>query len=84
MLYTDRKSLRDLLLRLALSNRSQASRAVNLSILALSSYHQGGDLLYVDHLKRRALRELFTDAVPTKCDGVEHIAANLLLAVLEV
>jgi hypothetical protein len=53
-------------------------------MLALSSYHQGGDLLYVDRLKRRALRELFTDSVATECDGGEHIVANLLLAVLEV
>lgn len=84
MLHTDRARLCQLLLRVAISYETKASRAVYHAILALSSYHQGGDLLYVDQLKRTALRELWTDTVPTECEGLCHIAANLLLCVLEV
>jgi hypothetical protein len=84
MLYTDRTKLCHLLIRTALSNRSRSSRSVYHAILALASYHRGGDLDYVGESKRNALRGLRTESMPSECDGLEHIAANLLLAVLEV
>ncbi|KAF2828599.1 hypothetical protein CC86DRAFT_288709 [Ophiobolus disseminans] len=84
MIYTDRLRLCKLILQVALSDQGKASRAVYHAILAISSYHQGGDLLYVDQLKRTALNELRTDVVSSEREGVQHIAANLLLCVLEM
>lgn len=84
MLYTDRTRLCHLILQIALSNRSQPSRAVYHSVLALASYHRGSDLLYVGRLKQSALHDLYTDKDLTMPDGIEHITANLILCVLEV
>jgi hypothetical protein len=53
-------------------------------MLALASYHRGNGVLEVDRHKRAALRDLYTHAELSMCDGTEHVAANLLLCVLEV
>jgi hypothetical protein len=84
MVYTDRYRLVRLLIKRALSNRSQASRALYNSILALASYHRGDDMLEVDRFKRAALRDLYTHEDMHMCNVVEHVPANLLLCVLEV
>jgi hypothetical protein len=84
MLGTDRANLGQLLVQAALSNRSQSSKAIYHSILALASYHRGGNRVNVDLLKRAALRNLRTHTDPGMCEGAEHVAANLLLCVLEV
>jgi hypothetical protein len=84
MLYTDRHRLVRLLIEKALSNRSQASRALYHSVLALASYHRGDGMLEVDRSKRAAIRDLYTHTDMTIDDGVDHIAANMLLCVLEV
>jgi hypothetical protein len=84
VIYIDRHRLVRLLVEKALSNESQASRALYNAILALASYHRGDDMLEVDSFKGAALRDLYTHADISMCDGTKHVAANLLLCVLEV
>jgi hypothetical protein len=82
MISTDRKRVGSLLVEVALSNRTQSSRAVLQAVLALSAFHHGEHATQVDKFQRRALRGLYTHVAPNLCEGVEHIAANLLLCVL--
>jgi hypothetical protein len=84
MIHTDRQRLVRLLIKRAISNRSQASRALYNAVLALASYHRGDDMLDVDRFKRAALRDLYTHEDMDMCSVVEHVPANLLLCVLEV
>lgn len=53
-------------------------------MLALAAYHRGDDLVAVKRLKSAALRNLIIDTDPTMCQGIQHVAANLLLCVLGV
>jgi hypothetical protein len=83
-LYTDRVKICEILVQSALSNRGQSSRAIRNAMLALASYHRGNDPMEVERLKGAALRDLYTHSAPDMCHGSEHVAANLLLCVLEV
>lgn len=76
-----RLGIGDLLLRMA-----QSSKAVLWSILALVLYFRGGDTSHADTLKHAALRELI-DATSPAMDvnaGIEHVAAGLVLCLVEV
>jgi hypothetical protein len=83
-LYTDRNRLAQILSAKALSNRSQASSALYHAILALASYQRRDDMLEVDRFKRTALRDLYTHCDISVEDSVDHIAANMILCLLEV
>ncbi|KAH7088463.1 fungal-specific transcription factor domain-containing protein [Paraphoma chrysanthemicola] len=74
----------NMLVQIALSNSSRSSRAVHFAVLALSAYHRGDNPIYVETKKRSALRELYTDQEPSMCEAVTHIAANLILCILEM
>ncbi|KAH3917496.1 hypothetical protein HBI56_108600 [Parastagonospora nodorum] len=78
----DRKKLSYLIIRSALYGSSQSSKAVYQAMLALAAYHRGDDLATVKRLKSAALRGLIIDTDPTMCQGIQHVAANLLLCVL--
>jgi hypothetical protein len=80
----DRVKLGSLLVRSALYGSTPSSRAVYQSILALAAYHRGDNLAKVQRLKRAALQDLRFDADPTMCQGIQHVATNLLLCVLGV
>lgn len=84
MLYTDRHRLGRMLIEVALSNRSRSSDAVYYAVLALASYHRGDTLMRVDRHKRAALKSLYLHLDPDVCEATEHVAANLILCVLEV
>lgn len=86
MLDSDRTRVRRLVVQIALSNRSQSSRAVLNSILALASYHRGDNIAFAAQMKHSALRALL-DAIDPNMDGcaaIEHIAAGIILCVVEV
>jgi hypothetical protein len=51
---------------------------------ALASYHRGHPEVEVDRLKQAAFQNLHLSDSPDMPDIVEHIAANLLLCVVEV
>ena len=53
-------------------------------MLALSSYLRDGASTRVDQLKQEALHALYIEQLPSGCDAIEHITANLLLCILEV
>jgi hypothetical protein len=80
----DRKKLSYLIIRSALYGSSQSSKAVYQAMLAIAAYHRGDDLAIVKRLKSAALRGLIIDTDPTMCQGIQHVAANLLLCVLGV
>jgi hypothetical protein len=80
----DRSRLSDVLVRLALLEDTQSSRAVYQSILALVACHRGASLANVQKFKRAALQDLRFDAGSTLFQDLQHIAANLLLSVLGV
>jgi hypothetical protein len=84
MLYTDRLRLGRILVDIALSKRSRSSNAVYHAMLALASYYRGDDIMEVDQYKRKALRDLYTYVDFSMCQATDHIAANLVLCVLEV
>lgn len=84
MLYTDRSRLGRMIIEVALSNRSQSSNGVYYAVLALASHHRGDSLMQVDRYKRAALRCLYLHQDPDLCEATEHVAANLILCVLEV
>lgn len=75
-----------LLLRMALNSRSSSSKAVLLSLLALSAYHRRGDSDHARRLKHAALQALIgaTDSQMGANSSIEHIAAGLVLCVTEV
>ena len=68
----------------ALSGRSQSSKALYHAILALASHHCDNNLLEAERPKSAALSDLLTHDHRDLQDAIEHIAANLLLCVLEV
>jgi hypothetical protein len=85
MLGTDRGRLGRLILERALScTRTRSSNAVLHAVLALASYHRGDNTLEVDRYKRIALRDLYHHIDPDMCQATEHVAANLILCVLDV
>jgi hypothetical protein len=85
MLGTDRARLGRLILERALSyNKTLSSNAVLHAVLALASYHRGDNTLEVDKYKRIALRDLYHHIDPDMCQATEHVAANLILCVLDV
>lgn len=85
MLGTDRARLGRLILERALShNKTRSSNAVLHAVLALASYHRGDNTLEVDKYKRIALRDLYHHIDPDMCQATEHVAANLVLCVLDV
>lgn len=84
MLYTDRTRLCRLFLQNAEMRGSESSKAVHYAMLALSSHLRDGTSMRVDKLKAIALHALHTDQLPSGCDAIQHIGANLLLCVLEV
>ncbi|KAH7400839.1 fungal-specific transcription factor domain-containing protein [Phaeosphaeria sp. MPI-PUGE-AT-0046c] len=84
MLYTDRHRLGRIIIEVALSDRSQSSDAVYHSVLALASYHRGDPPMQVDRYKRAALKNLYLHLDPDVCEATEHVAANLILCVLEM
>jgi hypothetical protein len=84
MVYTDRRRLGRLLVEIGLSKRSRSSSAVYHAMLALASYYRGDNILDVDRFKRAALRDLYTYVDFSLCQAMDHIAANLVLCVLEV
>jgi hypothetical protein len=84
MIYTDRARLGRTLVRIAVSNRSRSSGAVYHAMAALASYHRGHSEIEVDQLKHAALQSLRPSDDLDMYDVFEHIAANLLLCVVEV
>lgn len=80
----ERAGLGNYLIKIALSGRNRASRAVYYAILALASYHRGNNMVEADQLKSIALNDLLAQIQPDIQDGIAHIAANLLLCVVEV
>ena len=80
----ERAYLGNYLVKIALSGRNHSSRAVFHAILALASYHRGNNMVEADRLKSLALNDLMAQAQPDMQDGIAHIAANLLLCVVEV
>jgi hypothetical protein len=73
-----------MIIEVALSNRSQSSNGVYYAVLALASHHRGDSLMQVDRYKRAALKNLYLHLDPDLCEATEHVAANLILCVLEV
>jgi hypothetical protein len=84
MIYTDRARLGKTLVRIALSNRSRSSGAVYHAMTALASHHRGHSEIEVNQLKHAALQNLHPGDNLDMYDVVEHIAANLLLCIVEV
>ena len=86
MLGSDKERICQLLIRIALSDRTQASKAVLLSVLALASYHRGNDLAFAARMKHAALRTLLeaTGQTMDAFAGIEHIAAGAVLCIIEV
>ncbi|KAH7380058.1 fungal-specific transcription factor domain-containing protein [Pyrenochaeta sp. MPI-SDFR-AT-0127] len=86
MLGSNRKTIHRILLQTALSNRTKASRAVLLSLLALASYHRGDDLASAARMKYSALQALLkaTGAEIDANAGIEHVIAGVLLCVVEM
>ena len=78
--------IRRILVNMALSKRTQASRAVLHSILALASYHRGNNHAFAAQMKCSALQALL-DAIGPEIDAsaaIEHIAAGIILCIVEV
>jgi hypothetical protein len=71
---------------MALSERSKASRAVLLSLIAFASRHRGNDRAYAARAKNAAIDALIsaTGAEMDTDTGIEHIAAGLTLSLVEV
>jgi hypothetical protein len=86
MLDTDRNRIRRLLLQMALSDDTPSSRAVLLSILALSSLHRDGQQDHAAQLKLSAIRALMASPEEHLSPeaAIKHIAAGILLSSFEV
>jgi hypothetical protein len=86
MLASDRKRIRRLLMQMALSNRSQSSKAVLLSLLALVSHYREDDPAYAARTKHAAIETLIKASVPEMdlTTAFEHIAAGIILCVVVV
>ena len=86
MLDSDRVEIRNLLLRMAFSDDTPASRAVLLSLLAFASQHRNGHNKHAAQMKFGALRALIasTEKGISAKAGIQHIAAGMLLCAFEV
>ncbi|KFY00747.1 hypothetical protein O988_03109 [Pseudogymnoascus sp. VKM F-3808] len=86
MLDTDRNRIRRLLLQMALSDNTPSSRAVLLSILALSSLHRDGQQDHAAQLKLSAIRALMASPEEHLSPeaAIKHIAAGILLSSFEM
>lgn len=82
----DIPSLRDVILRVALSASTPSSTAVLKSLLALSSLHRHGLQPYAARLKMSALSALSASAksIINSRDVISHITALMLLCCFEV
>lgn len=82
----DALKIREILVRMALSDNSPSATAILQSTLALASYHRDKDHSRADRLKIAALRALAasTQGVIGVEESIRHIAAGMLLCTLEV
>ena len=82
----DTTDIRNILLRMALTDGSPGSKAVMQSILALSSLHRFGPRPQAINLKSSALQTLaatLATGIDTKV-ALQHVAAGMLLCMFEV
>ncbi|KAI8692487.1 hypothetical protein NCS56_00005600 [Fusarium sp. Ph1] len=82
----DALKIREILIRMALSDNSPSATAILQSTLALASYHRDKDHSQADRLKIAALRALAasTQGVIGADESFRHIAAGMLLCTLEI
>lgn len=82
----DALKIREILVRMALSDNTPSATAILKSALALASYHRDKDHSHADRLKIAALRALAasTQGVIGADESFRHIAAGMLLCTLEV
>jgi hypothetical protein len=83
---TDREKLGRILVDLASMNTIGASKAVELSILALASLFQHGDTAKTARYRSGALNALLfsLNGGVSRASSIMHIAAGILLCVFEV
>jgi hypothetical protein len=86
MLGSDRQRICRLLIQMALSDRSQSSKAVLFSLLALVSHYRGDDPANASRTKHDAIETLIATSKPDMdlITAVEHIAAGVLLCIVVV
>jgi hypothetical protein len=80
------RDIRNILLRMALSDGSPTTNAVMQSMLAVSSLHRFGPRSQAINLKQSALRTLaesLVTGIDTK-EALQHMAAGMLLCTFEV
>ncbi|KAJ4214609.1 hypothetical protein NW759_010163 [Fusarium solani] len=82
----DALKIREILVRMALSDNTPSATAILKSALALASYHRDKDHSHADRLKIAALRALAasTQGVIGADESFRHIAAGMLLCTLEI
>ncbi|EEU43814.1 uncharacterized protein NECHADRAFT_73999 [Fusarium vanettenii 77-13-4] len=82
----DASKIREVLVRMALSDNSPCATAILKSALALASYHRDRDHSHADRLKIAALRALAasTQGVIGADESIRHVAAGMLLCTLEI
>ncbi|KAI1112719.1 fungal-specific transcription factor domain-containing protein [Nemania sp. NC0429] len=84
---SDLPGLRDMLVRMALTNHTIPSRAVLHAILALASLHRDGLQLQATRHKTVAVGALGASAktgIQTTTEATQHLAANMLLCSFEI
>lgn len=84
--HQDFEGFRDVILRLAFSDKTPASKAVLQSLLTVSAIQRYGPSLQVDGLKLSALRALKRSSEHgiDGLAGVQQVAAQMLLCSFEV
>lgn len=82
----DRQELRSLLIRLAFSDATPASKAVLMSLLAFASIQRNGVSHQAARLKVSALQALKTSSLQNVdgLQGMQQVAAQMLLCSIEV
>lgn len=82
----DAPKIREVLIRMALSENTPSATAILKSALALASYHRDKDHAHADRLKIAALRSLAasTQGVIGPEESIRHVGAGMLLCTLEV
>ncbi|RSM03261.1 hypothetical protein CDV31_010537 [Fusarium ambrosium] len=82
----DALKIREVLVRMALSDDTPSATAILKSALALASYHRDKDHSHADRLKIAALRALATSTQGTigADESIRHVAAGMLLCTLEI
>ncbi|KAI0407918.1 fungal-specific transcription factor domain-containing protein [Xylaria palmicola] len=86
-LSVDVTRVRDMLVRMALTDPSISARAVLHAILALSSLHRDGPQLQAAQHKTAAVGALGASAkngINTTAEAAQHVAANMLLCSFEI